>query len=123
MMSMGNILIAAEAIVLGVKAGMDSQTLFNILKTSGGRSAHLEKRFPNALARNFEPGFTVDLAKKDLTLAIDMARNFSVPVLAAHLSQQLYSVSSALGNGKKDCVSIINLFESWAGVKFQETKK
>lgn len=123
MMSMGNILIAAEAIVLGVKAGMDSQTLFNILKTSGGRSAHLEKRFPNALARNFEPGFTVDLAKKDLALAIDMARSFSVPVLAAHLNQQLYSISSALGNGQKDCVSIITLFESWAGVQFQETKK
>ena len=123
MMAMGNVLIAAEAMVLGVKAGMDGQTLFNILKTSGGRSHHLEKRFPNALARNFEPGFTVDLAKKDLALAIDMARNLSVPVLAAHLNQQLYSISSALGNGQKDCVSIINLFESWAGVQFRETKK
>jgi len=123
MMAMGNVLIAAEAMVLGVKAGMDGPTLFNILKTSGGRSHHLEKRFPNALARNFEPGFTVDLAKKDLALAIDMAKSFSVPVLAAHLNQQLYSISSALGNGQKDCVSIINLFESWAGVQFQEIKK
>lgn len=122
-MSMGNILIAAEAIILGVKAGMDSETLFNILRTSGGRSHHLEKRFPNALARNFEPGFTVDLAKKDLSLAIDMARNLGFSVLATSLVHQLYSVSSALGNGKKDCVSIIKLFESWAGAQFEREKE
>ena len=122
-MSMGNILIAAEAFILGVKAGVDGQTLFNIIRTSGGRSDRLEKKFPNALARNFEPGFTIDLAKKDLGLAVDMAKNLIVPIPATSLVHQLYSVSSSLGNGREDFVAIIKLFESWAGVQLQGAKE
>jgi 3-hydroxyisobutyrate dehydrogenase len=116
-MSMGNVLVAAEAFVLGQKAGVDGETLFNIIRTSGGRSHHFEKRFPNVLIRNFEPGFTVDLAKKDLGLALEMAKGLSVPIPAASLVHQLFSAISGMGSGKKDCVAIINLFESWAGLK------
>jgi 3-hydroxyisobutyrate dehydrogenase len=113
-MSMGNMLVAAEVFVLGVKAGMDAKTLFEILRGSAGRSYHFEKRLPNILARNFEPGFTVDLARKDLGLAVDMARSHDVPVPATSLLHQLYNASSALGDGKNDFASIVKLFESWA---------
>lgn len=116
-MSMGNMLVAAEVFVLGVKAGMDARTLFEILRTSAGRSYHFEKRLPNILARNFEPGFTVDLARKDLGLAVDMARTHDVPVPATSLLHQLYNASSALGDGKNDFASIVKLFESWAGTE------
>jgi 3-hydroxyisobutyrate dehydrogenase len=116
-MSMGNMLVAAEVFVLGVKAGMDARTLFEILKGSAGRSYHFEKRLPNILARNFEPGFTVDLARKDLGLAVDMARTHDVPVPATGLLHQLYNASSALGDGKNDFASIVKLFESWAGTE------
>ena len=116
-MSMGNILIAAEAFTLGVKAGVDGQTLFNIIRTSGGRSHHLEKRFPNVLARNFEPLFTVDLAKKDLGLALDVAKGLTVPLPATSVIHQLYSAVSSLGEGGLDCAAVIHLFESWAGVQ------
>jgi 3-hydroxyisobutyrate dehydrogenase len=116
-MSMGNMLVAAEAFVVGVKAGMDARTLFEILRTSAGRSYHFEKRLPNILARNFEPGFTVDLARKDLGLAVDMARAHDVPVPATSLLHQLYNASSALGEGRNDFASIVKLFESWAGTE------
>ena len=116
-MSMGNMLVAAEAFVVGVKAGMDARTLFEILRTSAGRSYHFEKRLPNILARNFEPGFTVDLARKDLGLAVDMARAHDVPVPATSLLHQLYNASSALGDGRNDFASIVKLFESWAGTE------
>lgn len=119
-MSMGNILIAAEAFVLGVKAGADPRTLFEILRTSAGRSYHFEKRFPNILAGNFEPGFTVDLAKKDLGLAVEMAKSATVPVPATSLVHQLYNVSSSLGEGSRDFASIIKLYQAWAGVQLQD---
>jgi 3-hydroxyisobutyrate dehydrogenase-like beta-hydroxyacid dehydrogenase len=111
---MGNVLVAAEAFVLGVKAGMDGQTLFDIIRTSAGRSYHFERRFPNILARNFAPGFTVDLARKDLGLAVDMARTHDVPVPAMSLIHQLYNASSALGDGPNDFASIVKVFEGWA---------
>jgi 3-hydroxyisobutyrate dehydrogenase len=113
-MSMGNMLVAAEVFVLGVKAGMDPTTLFEILRTSAGRSYHFERRLPNILARNFAPGFTVDLARKDLGLAVDMARSHDVPVPATSLLHQLYNASSALGDGPNDFAAIVKLFESWA---------
>src|SRR5262245_13315802 len=112
-MSMGNMLVAAEVFVLGVKAGMDPKTLFEILRTSAGRSFHFERRLPNILARNFAPGFTVDLARKDLGLAVDMARSHDVPVPTS-LLHQLYNASSALGDGPNDFAAIVKLFESWA---------
>ena len=113
-MSMGNVLVAAEAFVLGVRAGMEPQRLLEILRTSAGRSYHFEKRFPNILARNFAPGFTVDLARKDLGLAVDMARSHDVPVPATSLLHQLYNACAALGEGQSDFAAIVKLYESWA---------
>jgi 2-hydroxy-3-oxopropionate reductase len=122
-MSTGNLLIAAEAFVLGAKAGMDGQTLYNIIRTCAGRSYHFEHRFPNILARKFDPGFTIDLAKKDLGLGVDMAKSLAVPVLATSLIHQLYNASSALGDGQKDFAAIIKLFESWARVQVHGGRK
>lgn len=122
-MSMGNVLVAAEAFVLGVKAGMDGQALFDIIRTSAGRSFHFEKRFPNILARNFAPGFTVDLARKDLGLAVDMARTHDVPVPATSLIHQLYNASSRLGDGPNDFASIVKLFEGWAKTQVKAAAK
>jgi 3-hydroxyisobutyrate dehydrogenase-like beta-hydroxyacid dehydrogenase len=116
-MSMGNVLVAAEAFVLGVRAGMEPQRLLEILRTSAGRSYHFEKRFPNILTRNFTPGFTVDLARKDLGLAVDMARSHDVPVPATSLLHQLYNACAALGEGPSDFAAIIKLFESWARIE------
>ena len=116
-MSMGNVRVAAEAFVRGVRAGMEPQRLLEILRTSAGRSYHFEKRFPNILARNFAPGFTVDLARKDLGLAVDMARSHDVPVPATSLLHQLYNACAALGEGPSDFAAIIKLFESWARIE------
>jgi len=120
-MSMGNVLVAAEAFVLGVRAGMEPERLLEILRTSAGRSYHFEKRFPNILARNFAPGFTVDLARKDLGLAVDMAKSHDVPVPATSLLHQLYNACAALGEGKSDFAAIVKLFESWTGVEVKGT--
>jgi 3-hydroxyisobutyrate dehydrogenase-like beta-hydroxyacid dehydrogenase len=120
-MSMGNVLVAAEAFVLGVKAGMEPERLFEILRTSAGRSFHFERRFPNILARNFAPGFTVDLARKDLGLAVDMARSHDVPVPTTSLLHQLYNACAAMGEGSSDFGAIIKVFEAWARMEVKGT--
>jgi len=120
-MSMGNVLVAAEAFVLGVKAGMEPARLLEILRGSAGRSFHFERRFPNILARNFAPGFTVDLARKDLGLAVDMARSHDVPVPATSLLHQLYNACAAMGEGSSDFGAIIKVFEAWARMEVKGT--
>jgi hypothetical protein len=56
----------------------------------------------------------VDLARKDLGLAVDMARSHDVPVPATSLLHQLYNASSALDDAPNDFAAIVKLFESWA---------
>src|SRR5215217_2414212 len=79
MMTMGNVLVAAEAFCVGVKAGIAPDLLFEVLSGSGGRSHHFTKRFPNALAGDFKPGFSVALGEKDLGLALELSRSLDMP--------------------------------------------
>jgi 3-hydroxyisobutyrate dehydrogenase-like beta-hydroxyacid dehydrogenase len=115
-MSMGNVAVAAEAMVLGVKAGMDPQRLFEILSTSGGRSHHFLKRFPNVLEGDFTPYFSIGLSRKDVSLALAMAARLEVPMLVASTVRQVYEAAHAQGFGQLDMAGVTRLYESWAGV-------
>jgi 3-hydroxyisobutyrate dehydrogenase-like beta-hydroxyacid dehydrogenase len=116
-MSMGNLLVAAEAFVLGVKAGVDGGTLFNILQHCGGRSLRLTKRFPSVLKGDFEPRFTVDLAEKDLNLALDLAHKLKVPMMMASISHDFYLLTSKSGRGGKDATAVVEYLEHLVGVQ------
>jgi 3-hydroxyisobutyrate dehydrogenase len=116
-MSMGNVAVAAEAMVLGVKAGMDPQRLFDILSTSGGRSHHFVKRFPNVLAGDFEPRFSIALSRKDLGLATRLAESLGVPMLTMSIVRQVYEAAAAAGLDGRDMAAVTALFERWAGVE------
>ena len=116
-MSMGNVAVAAEAMVLGVKAGMDPQRLFDILSTSGGRSHHFLKRFPNVLAGDFASRFSIALSRKDLALAARMAESLGVPMLTLAIVRQVYEAAAATGLDGQDMAAVTALFERWAGVQ------
>jgi 3-hydroxyisobutyrate dehydrogenase len=116
-MSMCNVAVAAEAMVLGVKAGMDPQRLFDVLSTSGGRSHHFLKRFPNVLAGDFTPQFSIALSRKDLSLALQMAESLGVPMLTTSTVRQIYEAAAAQGLDTLDMAAVTTLYEQWAGVK------
>jgi 3-hydroxyisobutyrate dehydrogenase-like beta-hydroxyacid dehydrogenase len=116
-MTMGNVAVAAEAMVLGVKAGLDPQRLFDILSTSGGRSHHFLKRFPNVLAGDFAPRFSIALSRKDLGLAARLAESLGVPMLTTAVVRQVYEAAAAAGLDGQDMAAVTELFERWAGVR------
>ena len=120
-MSMCNVAVAAEAMVLGVRAGMDPQRLFDVLSTSGGRSHHFLKRFPNVLAGDFTPYFSIALSRKDLSLALKMAESLGVPMLATSIVRQIYEAAAAQGLDNLDMAGVTTLYEQWAGVKVRTT--
>ena len=115
-MSVCNVVVAAEAMVLGVKAGIEPQALFDMLSTSGGRSFHFLKRFPNVLAGDFAPYFSIALSRKDLGLALDMAAQLGVPMPAAGAIKQVYEAARAAGLGGEDMAAVTKLYEAWADV-------
>jgi 3-hydroxyisobutyrate dehydrogenase-like beta-hydroxyacid dehydrogenase len=121
-MSMSNVAIAAEAMVLGVRAGMDPARLFEVLSTSGGRSHHFLKRFPNVLAGDFTPHFSIALSRKDLSLALKMAESLGVPMLATSTVRQVYEAAAAQGLDEADMAGVTKLYEQWAGVEVRAKK-
>lgn len=114
MMSMGNVLVAAEAFALGVAAGVEPNKLYEVLSVSGGRSHHLTKRFPNALKGDFSPGFKMELGEKDMALAIDLGRSVRLPTPTASAVRELYAVALAEGFRGQDIVALLAMYQRWA---------
>jgi 3-hydroxyisobutyrate dehydrogenase len=114
MMSMGNVLVAAEAFALGVSAGVEPQRLYDVLSVSGGRSHHFTKRFPNAIKGDFSPGFKMELGEKDLALAIDLGRMTRMPTPSASNTRELYGIALAEGFRGQDIVSLLAMYQNWS---------
>jgi len=107
----------AEALVLGVKAGLDPQTIYDVVRASTGTSVAFESRVPKMLARDFTPGGTIDISFKDQELETAFAKQLGVPILLANVSQQVYQMARAAGFNKEDGSALIKVLERLAGVK------
>ena len=107
----------AEAFVMGAKAGLDPQAMFEVMRVSTGASTALEMRAPQFIKGDFRPGGTIDITIKDQTLQTDFAKHLGVPMFLANVSLQIFQMAKANGLGKLDSSSIITLYEKMAGVK------
>ena len=118
-----NTVAVAEALVLGVKAGLDPQTIYEVVRVSTGASAAWEMRVPRILAGDYAPGGTVDISYKDQELETAFAKRLGVPVLLANLTQQVYQMARAQGLNKEDGSAIVKIYEHLAGVSVREGNK
>ena len=117
LMSLGNVAVAAEAFVLGVKCGMEPQRLYDILSISGGRSAHFISGFANVIKRDFRPGFKTSLALKDLNLILELARAEHYETRLAQAIAALYREVAESGLGEDNFTSVVKRYEAMAGVQ------
>jgi 3-hydroxyisobutyrate dehydrogenase-like beta-hydroxyacid dehydrogenase len=117
MLGQVNAVAIAEALVMGVKAGLDPQTIYDVIRVSTGTSWGFESRVPKILARDFSPGGTVDISYKDQELETSFAKQLGVPVLLANVSQQVYQMARAAGLNKEDGSAVIKVIERLAGVE------
>lgn len=107
----------AEGFVLGVKAGISPQTLYEVL-TSGTANNWNLQQYPNTVFKeNFEPGFRIELAHKDIQLALSLGTEYRVPTPLSVVAQQGLLEAMACGLGNKDVQSVITIFERIAGIK------
>lgn len=117
LMSIGNIAVASEAFVLGVKCGMDPQRLYDILSVSGGRSAHFISAFPNVVQGDYHPGFKTSLALKDLNLILDLANDEKYVTKLAPVITALYRDATERGLGEDNFTSVVKGYEAAAGIQ------
>lgn len=115
LMSACAIAITAEAVLLGVRAGLDPKTLLDVVDVSSGASNAASDKFPRqVLTRRFDHGFRLELMAKDVRLALDEARSRQVPMILGSTVSELWNLAEARGDGE-DCTAIVRMFEEWAG--------
>ncbi len=117
-----NRVAVAEALVMGVKAGLDPQKIYDVVRVSTGTSYAFEHGVPKILARDFAPGGTVDITYKDQELETSFAKQLGVPLLLANVTQQLYQMARAAGLNKEDGLAVIKILEKLAGVQVGGTR-
>lgn len=107
-----------EAMVLGVKAGLDPAQLYEILQGATGFSKMVDRSLPNFIFKgNFEPAFSISHLHKDVVLATDLARELSVRLLVGATTQQLLEEARASGLAEKDMSATILPLEKLSGVE------
>jgi 3-hydroxyisobutyrate dehydrogenase len=117
MMACVNGVAMMEGLVLGVKAGLDPMTIYEVVKASSGGSKALE-RIPKALIpRDFEPGFKVALMNKDLETFTAIAKELHVPVSFANVAQRYQQAALAAGLGEQDTSVVLTIIERLAAVQ------
>jgi 3-hydroxyisobutyrate dehydrogenase len=83
--------ITAEALTVGVRAGVDAAMLHRSLLASAATSHFLERDVLSVLERgDFDDSFALALACKDLGLAVDLARQTGVPAEMSAMVEQIY---------------------------------
>jgi 3-hydroxyisobutyrate dehydrogenase-like beta-hydroxyacid dehydrogenase len=101
--------------------GAHPATLFEVIKESSGYSKMMDLRLPGFLLNGtFEPGFKLNLMKKDVNLAIDSARAEGVPLFVTAAVAQVFAAASAAGEGDADFSAAAQFLADLAKVKLAQ---
>ncbi len=108
--------IVQEALVLGVKAGLDPEDLVEKLRL--GTARPYMGLAPYLLGKRFDnPSFTLRLAEKDVSLAIEAARANQVPMPVANAAHQTYLRALSAGLGEQSFLATLQAIEAAAGTE------
>jgi len=105
-----HIAAAAEAMALGIRAGVDPKQIYEVITHSAGNSWMFENRMPHVLDGDYTPLSAVDIFVKDLGLVLDTARASKFPLPLAATAHQMFSMASSAGHGREDDAAVIKIF-------------
>jgi putative dehydrogenase len=112
-----HIATAAEALALGIRAGADPRTLYEVICSSAGSSWMWQNRVPHILDGDDTPSSAVNIFVKDLGIVLDQARNLTFPLPMASAAHQLFLAAAAAGHGGKDDAFVIRVWQALSGIK------
>jgi 3-hydroxyisobutyrate dehydrogenase len=112
-----NQLAASEALLLARGAGLDLATTLAAVEGGAAGSWMLSNRGPQMIARDWRPGFTIDLQQKDLRLVLETADQLGVPMPGVALVFQLYRALQAQGLGSEGNHALVKALEELAGIR------
>ncbi len=109
--------ITSEAVVMGVKAGLDPSLIIDVFNAGTARnSATQDKIKQHVISRSFSYGFGIGLLNKDIRLCMAEADALGVPMVVGSAVRQLLSISTASEGLDADMTTMTRTVEKWAGV-------
>ncbi|MEL6374781.1 MAG: NAD(P)-binding domain-containing protein [Pseudomonadota bacterium] len=99
----------AEALALSQRFGLDLATTLDVIHGTTATNGQLKVNWPNkVLAGDTDPGFTIDLAHKDLSLIVQAANAARVPLPVAAAAREAFSLARARGHGPQDFSAMVD---------------
>ena len=115
--------ISSEAVVMGVKAGLDPKRVCEVINAGTGRNSATEDKIPRlVLDRSFAGGFAVGLLNKDIRLCLEEADALGVPMIVGSAVKQMLATTVATLGGGADMSEIIKTVELWAGTEVKSNQ-
>jgi 3-hydroxyisobutyrate dehydrogenase-like beta-hydroxyacid dehydrogenase len=110
--------ITSEAVVMGVKAGLDPALIIDVFNAGTARnSATQDKIKQHVISRSFSYGFGIGLLNKDIRLCMAEADAFGVPMIVGSAVRQLLSIATQTEGLEADMTAMAKTVERWAGVQ------
>jgi len=110
--------VACEAVVTGIKAGLEPKQMIEVLNAASGKSDATTRKFPRAiLPGSFDMGFSAGLMHKDVKLYLDEAAALGVPQFIAAAAQQMWQLACTRLGPDADFTRVVQCVEQWAGVE------
>ena len=107
----------AEAMVMGVKAGLDPAVMVDVFNASSGRNDSTMNKVPNSiLNRRFDKSMKQRLLYKDVKLCMAEAEAMDVPMWLGNSVKQVLAFAVSQGSGDEASVALIKYNEQWTGV-------
>jgi 3-hydroxyisobutyrate dehydrogenase-like beta-hydroxyacid dehydrogenase len=117
-MSAAAVAITSEAMVMGVKAGLDPQVMLDVINAGSGRNTASADKFPRCvLPRTFNVGFAAALAYKDVRLCVEEAEHTGVPMVVGSAVREMLAITLAMIGKDADFSDVVRVCESWSGVE------
>ena len=123
MIALATVSAASEGFVLGTKAGIDPEVLWNVITSSTGDS-WVVRQFPVSIfSGEFPPMYRLALAHKDISLAVQLGKEYDVPMPMADVTERKLIDADEAGLGDKHVDAVITRLEALTGVQVRTKKQ
>ena len=113
----------SEAVVMGVKAGLDPAIMIDVINAGSGRNTASTDKFPKAiLPRTFDLGFATALMLKDVRLAVSEAKALNTPAGVMNAVLAAWEKNNSENGGDSDFTTIVQSIERQGGVTVGKTR-
>lgn len=109
--------LSAEAAVLCEALGLSFDVALKVMSGTPAGKGHFTTSWPNKVLKgDLSPAFMIDLAHKDLGIALDVANQLHIPMPLGAASREVYNQARASGRGRQDWSAILEHVRSCAGL-------